>query len=840
MESTIASRIQLAKLCSSKDWSKAIRLLDDLLANSYVIQDLSNRAYCYSQLELHKHVIKDCDKALQLDPFHLQTYILKGRAFSALGRKEEAITVWEKGYEYAVRQSTDLKQLLELEELLAVARQADSFASKKHAGDPRETMPLRSIMSNESFHKDSSNAQELSNTCNGKLKFDLKVREKKSVGSLSSIKNPNDGLDVKRDVNNAMEFRIKTSNGELRKQSKGGNFQGRSKELVDTSVGESKSIDEVKDNGKLGIHENGSCKRRSNGTVDVGGKLDDQSAMSGGLKYKSGAHSESSELTSESSDISQVCSQSGEISDLHHDPRKNKKLHVSRISKTKSINIDFRLSRGIAQVNEGNYAQAVSIFDQILQEDPTYPEALVGRGTAYAFKRELQAAISDFTKAIETNPAAGEAWKRRGQARAALGEFPEAIADLTEGLKFEQNASDILHERGIVNFKYKDFKAAVEDLSTCVKLDKYNKSALTYLGLALSPLGEYKRAEEAHLKSVGVDQNFIEAWAHLAQFYQDLADTEKALKTLEKLLQIDGRFVKAYHQRGLILHGTGDHRNAIKELSTGLRIDSSNVECLYLRASCYHATGEYKEAVKDYDAALDMELDSVDKFVLQCLAFYQKEIALYTASKLNSEFCWFDIDGDIDSLFKEYWCKMLHPKDVCEKVYRQPPLRDSLRKGKHKKHDFALNKQRAALLQVADSIGKKIQYQCPGFFANRRQHRMAGLAAIEIAQKVSKFWRSLLVESKHSTKGASKYGKKIRRKEKTNPPSYNRGGAGCSTSTSPETSSSYSSLDDRLSGRYTMSWHDVYSMAVRWRQISEPCDPVVWVNKLRSQSRVLK
>lgn len=27
--------------------------------------------------------------------------------------------------------------------------------------------------------------------------------------------------------------------------------------------------------------------------------------------------------------------------------------------------------------------------------------------------------------------------------------------------------------------------------------------------------------------------------------------------------------------------------------------------------------------VKDYDAALDVELDSVDKFVIQCLAFYQ-------------------------------------------------------------------------------------------------------------------------------------------------------------------------------------------------------------------------
>lgn len=111
------------------------------------------------------------------------------------------------------------------------------------------------------------------------------------------------------------------------------------------------------------------------------------------------------------------------------------------------------------------------------------------------------------------------------------------------------------------------------------------------------------------------------------------------------------------------------------------------------------------------------------------------------------------------------------------------------------------------------------------------QHRMAGLAAIEIAQKVSKAWRSLHAEWKYSNKGNSKNGRRARRRERINMPSQNRGGAGCSTSSTSVTSSN-GTVDDRLSSR-TLSWHNVYSLAVRWRQISEPCDPVVWVNKLR-------
>lgn len=108
---------------------------------------------------------------------------------------------------------------------------------------------------------------------------------------------------------------------------------------------------------------------------------------------------------------------------------------------------------------------------------------------------------------------------------------------------------------------------------------------------------------------------------------------------------------------------------------------------------------------------------------------------------------------------------------------------------------------------------------------------MAGFAAIEIAQKVSKAWRSLQTEWKYSNKSNSKNAKRSRRRERINMASQNRGGAGCSTSSALEMSP-YGTVDERSFCR-SMSWQDVYSLAVRWRQISEPCDPVVWVNKLR-------
>ncbi|PON66705.1 N-terminal acetyltransferase A, auxiliary subunit [Parasponia andersonii] len=775
MAPAMSERMELAKLCSSRDWSKAIRILDSLLSQSCAIQDLCNRAFCYSQLELHKHVIKDCDKALQLDPTLLQAYIFKGCAFSALGRKEEAVLVWEQGYEHAVRHSADLKQLLELEDILTLAKQEKSSVRENHAIDSGSSMLV-----SESGPSTSENSSETSENQN-----------------------------------------------HLDDQS---NSYGDSRDTSEVHITSTNNVDVCN-----GISE------KDRGTGYVAGQMNGNHNVPNKLSYESESCDDSSDKCSKLSRISSGSSaltqtpstMSTKLQTPHNEvsdeSNKNKKFCVTRISKTKSISVDFRLSRGIAEVNEGKYAHAITIFDELLKEDPNYPEALIGRGTALAFQRELEAAIADFTKAIQINPAACEAWKRRGQARAALGEFLAAIEDLSKALEFEPYSADILHERGIVNFKFKDFDAAVEDLSTCVKLEKDNTSAYTYLGLAFSSIGEYKKAEEAHLKSIQLDRNFLEAWGHLTQFYQDMANSTKALECLHQVLQIDGRFSKAYHWRGLLLHGLGEHRKAIKDLSTALSIDNANIECFYLRASCYHAVGEYKEAVKDYDAALDLELDSMDKFVLQCLAFYQKELALYTASKIYNEFSEFDIDGDIDPLFKEYWCKRLHPKNVCEKVYRQPPLRESLKKGKLRKQDLVVNKHKTTLLQAADSIGKKIQYNCPGFLPNRRQHRMAGLAAIEIAQKVSKAWR------KYMNKSTSKNSKKARRRERINVPSQNRGGAGCTTSGYSEITTSYGSLEDKSFINSMISWQDVYSLAIKWRQISEPCDPVVWINKLSEE-----
>ncbi|CAI8594736.1 unnamed protein product [Vicia faba] len=167
---------------------------------------------------------------------------LCGHALFALGRKADALMVWEQGFELAQHQSADLKQLLELEELLVKEKQG------------RE-----------------------SNKCDGQV------------------------------------------NG--------------SPDVIDNLRYNSESCNDSSDNSE-------SCDK----VFTNSGESSDSNDAPEILKKPSFKFTFPSEKSSEA--------------------RKNKKFFVARISKTKSISVDFRLSRGIAEINEGKYAHAISIFDQ--------------------------------------------------------------------------------------------------------------------------------------------------------------------------------------------------------------------------------------------------------------------------------------------------------------------------------------------------------------------------------------------------------------------------------------------------------------------------------------------
>lgn len=122
-----------------------------------------------------------------------------------------------------------------------------------------------------------------------------------------------------------------------------------------------------------------------------------------------------------------------------------------------------------------------------------------------------------------------------------------------------------------------------------------------------------------------------------------------------------------------------------------------------------------------------------------------------------------------------------------------------------------------SVLRVALPIGPGIQLTCPGFLSNARQHRMFGLASLEVAQLARRHWDSL------KTGGPGAFvpnaGSSARQ------PRSSAGNMGTSVAS-----------DWKAVGGHLVGYRDVFDVAVRWRQLSEPNDPVWWIDRLTPEA----
>lgn len=270
-----------------------------------------------------------------------------GRAFSALGRKEEAILVWEKGHEHALHQSADLKQLLELEELLAVAKQEKSIISENHATESELSMLIsESESENHATESESSMLISGSGPENHATESEssMLVAEPGLQTSENSSETFKDHHNLSDDSKLCSESRDKS---EVYSKS-GDNFEP-CNGIKDDARG--KKGFSIQMNGNHNIHDKSSYESESsNDSSDTCNKLSIiPSSSSDMCNNLSIVPSSSSDLIQKARKLS--CKAETSRNEVNDESKRNKKFCVTRISKTKSISVDFRLSRGIAEVS---------------------------------------------------------------------------------------------------------------------------------------------------------------------------------------------------------------------------------------------------------------------------------------------------------------------------------------------------------------------------------------------------------------------------------------------------------------------------------------------------------
>eukprot|EP00873_Tetraselmis_striata_P024599 jgi/Tetstr1/444863/TSEL_032705.t1 len=461
------------------------------------------------------------------------------------------------------------------------------------------------------------------------------------------------------------------------------------------------------------------------------------------------------------------------------------------------------VSQAIEHLNAGNVKSALFLLSKYLEVHPRDLTALMVRGTGLALQKQLPEAKADFDTVVEVAPQLAEGYKRRSQVVSALGDDDAAMADLVIAERYcpPNERSQVLGIKAMLQHKMGDFVSCEASFQELTRLEPTNAIAWNMRGLCAASQGKIKASLPFYRKCIALNPHIREAHSNYADALKetgDLAALEKVVRAPELQGTKDKLAVKAF------LHLVESHQVAGNHAYCVQLLDEYNpatcgdlqIHCYYVRGHCMQALGQYRQAAGEYAMALQSPLGpgvDRDTATRQVQSFYMKELALYYGNHVDSNLTEWNMDNDVEPQLKEQWTKRDAPTSEFLQTYKmQPGLYPLDIPPAVKEHPGV-----PTLLEAAAVLGPMIHYRQAGFAANRRTQRMAGLAIIEAAQAL------------RQAIDAHKIGTPLQ--------VSNAGSSGV--------------YEDR-SGSHEFGWRDMYDILVRWRQLTEPNDAVIWIDRL--------
>ncbi|KAM4693706.1 tetratricopeptide repeat protein 13 isoform 2-T2 [Discoglossus pictus] len=448
------------------------------------------------------------------------------------------------------------------------------------------------------------------------------------------------------------------------------------------------------------------------------------------------------------------------------------------------------LAIGYVLIGSGLHDEAVRHFSSMLQEDADLVSAIYGRGIAYGKKglqdiKNAELALFELSRVISMEPDHPEVYEQRAEILSPLGRISEALNDLTRAIQLQRSARLYRH-RGTLHFISEDYIAAHEDFQRSLEMNPNQPIAVLYKGLTFFHRGLLKEAIESFKEALKQKSNFIEAYKSLGQAYRELGNFEAAMENFQKALMLNQNHVQSLQLRGIMLYHHGSLHEALTNFKRCLQLETYNEVCQYMKGLSHVSMGHFYEGIKAQTKVMLNDPLPGQKASQEYLKVkYLREYSRYLHAHLDTPVTEYNIDTDLPGNFKDHWAKNLPflIEDYEEQPGLQPHIKDVL------PQNFESYKPEIQeLVCVADQLGSLMQYETSGFLPNKRIHRAMGLAALEVMQAVHRTWTN----------------SKVRINGKT-----------------------------RL-----MQWRDMFDIAVKWRRISDPDQPVLWLDQMPTQSLI--
>jgi protein O-GlcNAc transferase len=228
---------------------------------------------------------------------------------------------------------------------------------------------------------------------------------------------------------------------------------------------------------------------------------------------------------------------------------------------------------GVIELQSGNLAAAVDLFDRAIGINSGKADFHYNRGIALGQLERFEDAISSYDRALAIKPHYAEALNNRGTALRALQRFDDAIASYDRALAIAPDSIDALNNRGIALAELKRFEEALACYERALVFRPDHAEALNNRGATLRVLRRFHDALASYDRALALRPGYAEALNNRGIVLSELGRLGEALNSFTQALTSKPHYAEARYNRGNVLSRLSRHAEAAYEFAQALTIN---------------------------------------------------------------------------------------------------------------------------------------------------------------------------------------------------------------------------------------------------------------------------
>lgn len=272
------------------------------------------------------------------------------------------------------------------------------------------------------------------------------------------------------------------------------------------------------------------------------------------------------------------------------------------------------LQQALLYKNQGEWAKALGLYEQVLKSQPSNLDALYGVSIAAIRLDNHTLAIDLLSKAIKANPNQLPLYALLGDVLLHVHDYEEAIVNYQLVLRVEPQNTEVLFKCGNAWRSLKLYEMALECYGSLLQIEPDHLDGLYYAGVMLYFLNQYEAAFRKFKRVVELNPKHVNAFNELGVLYQHFNQNSQALACYEQALQLVPDHVLALYNRGNVLRLLNRPAEAIKSYDEVLRAMPQQHEVLNNKGNALRALNRLPEAHMCYQLAVQSQPDYADAY----------------------------------------------------------------------------------------------------------------------------------------------------------------------------------------------------------------------------------